>query len=105
LSTQSRVLRSKAMIFSCKDRNLLLGNPGLRLSLVPLLLTSFGFVAPETRRGTFCFVVHCKQAKCHTNEPGQRLGSLCSNFLGQQHVQRCPYLNIDLERRDPLLAI
>src|SRR5687767_5811061 len=46
------------MILSGEDGDLLLGNPGLRPGLVPLLLTYFSFVAPQARRSTFCSVVH-----------------------------------------------
>src|SRR4051794_5350812 len=69
---------------SRKDRNLLLGNAGLALGLIPLMLPKVRSVTPETDGSSFRFVTHASSytalpripfQHCHNGRPGQAIAS------------------------------
>ena len=56
--TETGDLIRKPVVLSRKDRNLLLGNSGSRLGLIPLMLPKMRPVTPETDGSGFRFVTH-----------------------------------------------
>src|SRR4051812_17752086 len=56
--TETGDLIRQSVVLSRQDRNLLLGNPGAGLGLIPLVLPKVRSITPETDGGGFCFVTH-----------------------------------------------
>src|SRR3954468_855472 len=52
--TETGDLIRKPVVLSRKDHNLLLGNPGSGLGLIPLMLPKVRSVTPEADGGCFC---------------------------------------------------
>ena len=82
--TEPGDLIRKPVVLSRKDRNLLLGNSGSGLGLIPLMLPKVRSVTPETDGSSFRFVTHASSytalprvpfQHCHNGRPGQAIAS------------------------------
>ena len=67
----------KPIVLSRKDCNLLLGNPGTGLGLIPLMLSKVGSVTPETDGSGFGFVAHAHTLRL-LRRHGHSLATSCA---------------------------